>query len=114
MTLSYDASSRSKFGPDEGSNSSSLPIFDNYIYILICSYISEDKIQEFFQFEELFAVNIIHINCRSWKNNFDHVSLLLSNIKYPLTAVALTETWQTADLYEVYNISVINLSPSTI
>jgi len=28
----------------------------------------------------------------------------LSNIKYPLTAVALTETWQTADLNELYNI----------
>jgi len=48
--------------------------------------------------------NVIHINCRSLKKNFYHVSLLLSNIKYPLTVVALTETWLTADLNEVYNI----------
>jgi len=61
-----------------GQSSSSLPIFD-----YSSNYISEDKIQEFFQFEELCAVNIIHINCRSLKKNFDHVSLLLSNIKYP-------------------------------
>jgi len=99
MTLSFDVSSWSKFGPDEGSNSSSFPI-------LYCSsnYISEDKIQEFFHFEEQGAVNIIHINFRSLKKNFDHVRLLLSNIKYPLTAVALTETWLTADLIYVYNI----------
>jgi len=58
----------------------------------------------FFHFEEQGAVNIIHINCRSLKKNFDHVSLLLSNIKYPLTAVALTETWLTADQNNVYNI----------
>jgi len=51
MTLSFDASSGSKFGLDEGSNSSSFPILD-----YSSNYISEDKNQEFFPFEEQGAV----------------------------------------------------------
>jgi len=78
-------------------------------------YITEDKITEFFKFHEDSAINLIHINCRSLKKNFESVKLLLSNISFPLTAMifSLTETWlknATQDLYSINGYTFVSHS----
>jgi len=55
----------------------------------------------------------MHIICRSLKNNFESVKLLLSNISFTLTAIARTETWlknASQDLYSINGYRNLGLS----
>jgi len=67
-------------------------------------YVTEDKVNEFFHFDDLSAINLLHVNCRSLKKNFDSVKLLLANISCPLTALALSETWLIPAFNDMHNL----------
>jgi len=72
-------------------------------------YITENKLNEFFQFQDDSALNIIHINCRSLKKNFGSLNILLQSLADKLSAIAVTETWLTESLQHAYNILGYNL-----
>ena len=99
MTLTLDGLPVNNFVPTDGLTS---PILHD------SRYITEDKLREFFQFDDPSAINLLHINCRSLRKNFDNIRLLLSTIKYPLTAFAISETWLNNTQSDVYNIPGYN------
>ena len=67
-------------------------------------YITEDKLNDFFQFHCSSAFNFLHVNCRSLKQNFGSFKHLFSVVSRPLSAIAVTETWLTEHLQEVYGV----------
>ena len=67
-----------------------------------CCYLTESKMNEFFDLGNATAINLMHINCRSLRRNFDSVKLLLQSISSPLTAVCVTETWLSDSLCDIY------------
>src|ERR1043165_975449 len=83
------------------SNSESYPdVFANRDFE--CKYSSEENLGNFFEFEEKSAINLMHINTRSIKKNFDKIQELLHNIPGALTAIAITETWLTGNLQDAF------------
>ena len=62
----------------------------------------------FSQLDDKSSINVMHIYCRSLKTNFNSVKNLLDMISNPLTAIAVTETWLTDYLHDVYNIPGYN------
>ena len=67
-------------------------------------YITEDKLNDFFRFHSSSAFNFLHVNCRSLKQNFGSFKHLFSVVSRPLSAIAVTETWLTEHLQEVYGV----------
>ena len=67
-------------------------------------YIEECKLNDFFEFQDKPAINVMHINCRSMKKNFSNIVNLLSTLSRPLTAIALTETWLTVSNQDTYQL----------
>ena len=66
------------------SNSESYPdVFANHNFK--CKYSSEENLGNFFEFEEKSAINLMHINTRSIKKNFDKIQELLRNISGTLS-----------------------------
>jgi hypothetical protein len=65
-------------------------------------YITEDKMNDFFNFNYVSAFNLMHVNCRSLKKNFGPLNDLLSHLTHPLCAIAVTETWLTEALQDVF------------
>jgi len=74
----------------------------NIVTAMTCKYYLEQDLHDFFKFGDHFAINLLHINARSIKSNFQKIENLLSNISGTLTAVAITETWLTVALKDVY------------
>src|ERR1700690_3027108 len=72
-------------------------------------YITDDKLNEFFQFQDNTALNVIHVNCRSLNKNFGSLNILLQSLSDKLLAIAVTETWLTESLQNAYNIHGYNL-----
>ena len=68
-------------------------------------YIEESKLNDFFNFQSSSAINLIHINCRSLKQNFREVVNFLELLSKPLTAIAMTETWLNASNQDTFIIS---------
>jgi len=56
------------------------------------NYIVEEKAHDFFKFQNSTCINLLQINARSIKSNFQKIESLLCNIAGTLTAVAITET----------------------
>ena len=77
-------------------------LFDDSIYLQNNIYIELHKLNDFFQFDKMPAVNIMHINCRSIKKNFNGIVNLVSTLSRSLTAIALTETWLTVSNQDTY------------
>ena len=72
------------------SNSTIFPYDSKYAEIsTLHDFFSSDKCRQ--------ALNFLHINCRSVNKNFEKLLDLLHIINYPLTAIALTETWLSSD-----------------
>ena len=69
------------------------------------SYIAEDKLCEFFNFEEKDSFNAIHINCRSLNKNFKALENLLIFISEKLTVIAVSETWLTELSEDTFNLT---------
>ena len=70
-------------------------------------YITADKLNDFFQFEDHTALNLLHVNCRSLKKNFSSLNILIRPLSQNLAAIAVTETqkgWLTEALQDVYSI----------
>ena len=67
-------------------------------------YIEESKTTDFLNFGETNAVNILHINCRSIKKNFDAIKDFVNLISGKLTALALTETWLSKYTEDVFTL----------
>lgn len=74
-------------------------------------YIVESDLHDFFCFDNKIAINMLHINARSMKSNFQGIESLLSNVAGTLTAIAITETWLTSDTEDVYFIPGYNFIP---
>ena len=75
-------------------------LFENYS--VNCTYITEEGLNNFFKVEDYSAINMTHINARSLKKNFDKILSLISNISGTLTAIAISETWLTESLQDVF------------
>jgi len=71
-------------------------------------YVTDCKLHDFFNFEDHTALNILHVNCRSLKKNFNSLTNLLNMVKYPISAIAVTETWLSDPLRDVYSIPGYN------
>ena len=56
----------------------------------------------FFEFSDNKAFNILHVNYRSIQNNFGALTNLLHNISSPLSALAVSETWLSESVQDVY------------
>ena len=67
-------------------------------------YLTTDMLDEFFNFNDHFALNLLHVNCRSLKKNFGPINNLLNSMSNNLSAIAVTETWLTDALHDVYHI----------
>ena len=65
-------------------------------------YITEDKMNDFFNSSYRSAFNLMHVNCRSLKKNFGPLNDLLSHLTNPISAIAITETWLTEALQDVF------------
>jgi hypothetical protein len=75
------------------------------VFSLYSPYIAECKLNDFFEFPGLPAINLIHINCRSMKKNFGNIVNLLSLLSKPLTAIAVSETWLSVVNQDTYHIA---------
>lgn len=71
---------------------------------LASRYISEDEFNGFFQLTDQSAINVLHVNCRSIKKNFGNLSNLLNLLISPLSAIAVTETWLTESVQDIFQI----------
>ena len=71
------------------------------------TYIHEHELKDFYNFNigNKNDINIMHVNCRSIKRNFDDFKTLLSNVDNHLTAIAVSETWLTPDVENMYNLN---------
>jgi Endonuclease-reverse transcriptase len=88
---------------DDSDNESDAPYYHRLNQV--SPYITEYRLDEFFELDKKtkrHCLNIMHINCRSIKKNFNGIRDLLNNTSNCLTAIAVTETWlncTTADAY---------------
>ena len=71
-------------------------------------YITDSKLNDFFQFEDRSALNLLHVNCRSLKKNFNSLNNLLNMVNYSISVIAVTETWLSDSLRDVYDIPGYN------
>src|ERR1700690_3033710 len=71
-------------------------------------YITDNKLNEFFKFDDKSALNVMHVNCRSLKQNFGALTNLLNQLTSNISVIALTETWPSESLQDVYNIPGYN------
>ena len=67
-------------------------------------YLTSDKLNKFFNLEDNSALNLLHINCRSLKKIVGPLNNLLNSMSSYLSAIAVTETWLTDALHDVYHI----------
>lgn len=65
----------------------------NNISDCVSTYLNEDKLNSFFDFDNRSSLNLMHVNCRSLSKNFTSLNCLLANIDDTLTVLGLTETW---------------------
>jgi hypothetical protein len=75
---------------------------------LDCEYIVESKLSHFFDFRDTNSIDVLHVNARSLKKNYDKLETLLLNIAHTITAVAVTETWLSDNNYSAYNLPGYN------
>ena len=71
-------------------------------------YITESQMNDFFNFSDLCALNLMHINCRSLKKNFEPVKNFLNFLSVPISVLAVTETWLNDSLHDVFFIKGYN------
>jgi hypothetical protein len=57
---------------------------------IFCDYICEDRLRTLIDDTELFA---LHVNCRSFKANFDALKILVNHFEKPPQLIMVTETW---------------------
>lgn len=73
------------------------------------NYIPESNLGNFFRINSDASgsncINLLHINCRSLKKNFDSISTLLAPLSDNLTAIALSETWLTSATEQLYTLN---------
>ena len=65
-------------------------------------YITEKELGQFFNFDDKNSINMLHINARSLKKNFCNIESLLANIPGLISAIAITETWLSESIKEVF------------
>ena len=75
---------------------------------IVSKYITKDEVNDFCNFSDPTALNILHINCRSIKRNFGSLTNFINLFSSHLTAIAVTETWLTESLNDVYSIPGYN------
>lgn len=54
------------------------------------------------------SFSTIHVNARSFRENFDHFKTFLSTLSHSFSALAFTETWLHNDTSHLYNLSHYN------
>ena len=64
----------------------------NNINVCDSVYLTVDEVNKFIACKTFIAI-FCNENCRSILRNFNSVKILISNIKHPMTAIAITETW---------------------
>ena len=78
--------------------------FFNLIADSSSSYLTEDKLHGFFNFDKKDSFNAIHVNCRSLNKNFKALENLLTSISGKLTVIAVSETWLTELSEDTFNL----------
>jgi hypothetical protein len=76
--------------------------------ISVCKYVTENELNAFFNFSDTSSMNILHINCRSIKKNYNSIINVLHMFKAPLSAIAVSESWLTESVHDVYSIPGYN------
>ena len=69
-----------------------------------CTYLSVGEILTLLPANYVNGVNIMHINCRSIAKNWNAIKLLANHLTYPVTAIAVTETWIKDYMLDYYNL----------
>lgn len=72
------------------------------------SYLTEDKLQNFFKFDSPQNFNALHVNCRSLNKNFAALKNLLSSVSGKLSIIAVSETWLTELSQDTFNLIGFN------
>lgn len=60
-------------------------------------------------FEADLRFNALHLNCRSLNKNFEELELLINSLDSKISVIALTETWLTDEVSQLYTIKGYNL-----
>jgi len=76
-------------------------------------YITIDDLNDFFSIGKKSAIDIIHINCRSFLKKFNELLQLINLVSGSLTAIAVTETWLSAATQDLYCIPGYKFVSST-
>lgn len=84
----FDKSDQHRMTLDSDDEGDSLCATNN-----LSRYILEKDTECFFNVKDVGSINLLHINARSLKKNFVKLESLLANIKNPLSAIAISETW---------------------
>lgn len=74
----------------------------------ISKYVTENELNAFFKLSCNSSINILHINCRSIKKNYNSITNLLNMLEAPLSVIAVSETWLTESVHDVYSIPGYN------
>ena len=71
-------------------------------------YITEGEVNNFMCFDVTTAINLLHINCRSLKKNFNSFSTFINGFLNPLLAIGVTETWLNESHDDIYSLHGYN------
>ena len=95
---------------DDDMDSNDLGLLDSSSQNIVSKYITESEVNDFFNFNNHAGLNFVHVNCRSIKKNFGPLNNFLNLFSSKLTAIAVTETWLTDPLSDVYSILTVPTS----
>jgi endonuclease/exonuclease/phosphatase (EEP) superfamily protein YafD len=71
-------------------------------------YVTDQDLPNLFKNETKPCIDVIHINARSLKKNFNELENLLARIPNKLTAIAITETWLNESNQTVFSLPGYN------
>ena len=71
-------------------------------------YVTDQDLPNLFKNETKACLDVIHINARSLKKNFNELENLLARIPNKLTAIAITETWLNESNQTVFSLPGYN------
>lgn len=97
-----------KFNRLDIDNVNSIPFDNGVVNFQNRGYIKQNDIKSYLTQEFKQNFNAMHINCRSLGRNFDEILTLIHPFDSQLSVIALTETWLSDDVTQLYNIPGYN------
>ena len=81
---------------------------DDVTSVSNCAYIDDLALASFISSKttvrssKLNHLSLLHCNCRSLKASFDNIQILINDLPYPISCLAVTETWLTLHNQDSY------------